>query len=63
MSLYKKPELLTSKEVAAILKMSLSWLEKNRVSSAAIPFRKVGNRIMYETKDVVNWIKKQPLNQ
>ncbi len=46
--------MLSSRETASILNMSQSWLNKQRVSGGedAIPFHKLGRRVLYDPRDV-----------
>ncbi len=50
-------DLITQKEVASMLKMSESWLEKQRWKKQGIPFIKVGGRIFYDKQDIIEWLK------
>ena len=54
---------LTQKEVAEMLKMSESWLERQRWLKEGIPFIKMGGKVYYDQKDVLNWIKSRKFNK
>ncbi len=49
-------DLITQKEMANMLKMSESWLEKQRWRKKGIPFVKIGGRIFYDKQDIVEWL-------
>lgn len=46
----------TQKIIAAVLSKSTKTLECDRWRKTGIPFRKIGGRILYQKRDVVEWI-------
>ena len=58
----QKPEapsfvLLTPKEAAKLLKVSVSWLAKARMRGDGPPFIKVGRAIRYSEAALMQWMK------
>lgn len=51
--------LLTPKEAAKILKVSLSWLAKARMRGDGPPYHKVGRSIRYALSALLQWMKSQ----
>jgi predicted DNA-binding transcriptional regulator AlpA len=49
--------LLTPKEAAALVKISLSWLAKARMRGVGPPFIKIGRCIRYSEAALQQWIK------
>jgi predicted DNA-binding transcriptional regulator AlpA len=49
--------LLTPKEAARLLKMSVSWLAKARMRGDGPPFIRVGRSIRYSEAALVQWMK------
>jgi predicted DNA-binding transcriptional regulator AlpA len=49
--------LLTPKEAAKLLKVSLSWLAKARMRGEGPPYVKVGRSIRYVEGTLVQWMK------
>ena len=49
--------LLTAKEVAARLKVSLSWLAKARMRGDGPPYVKIGRSIRYPEGTLLQWTK------
>jgi excisionase family DNA binding protein len=49
--------LLTPKEAAKLLKVSLSWLAKARMRGDGPPFIKVGGAIRYSEAALLQWVK------
>ena len=49
--------LLTPKEAARILKVSLSWLAKARMRGDGPPFIKIGRAIRYNEAALQQWMK------
>ena len=49
--------LLTPKEAARLLKLSLSWLAKARMRGDGPPFVKIGNAIRYAETALIQWLK------
>lgn len=49
--------LLTPKEAAPLLKVSLSWLAKARMRGDGPPFIKVGRSIRYSEAALIQWMK------
>jgi excisionase family DNA binding protein len=52
-----RPELLTPKEAADYLRMSLSWLAKARMRGDGPPFVRVGRSIRYPEAALVQWMR------
>lgn len=57
------PELMTQTEAAKMLRMSESWLERQRWEHKGIPYLKIGGRVFYEKQDILTWIKQQKQKQ
>jgi predicted DNA-binding transcriptional regulator AlpA len=51
--------LLTAKEAARFLQVSLSWLAKARMRGDGPPYIKVGRSIRYQESAIVQWMKSQ----
>jgi excisionase family DNA binding protein len=51
------PVLLTPKEAARLLKVSLSWLAKARMSGDGPPYTKVGRSVRYTEAALLQWMK------
>ncbi len=51
--------LLTPKEAAKLLKVSLSWLAKARMRGNGPPFLEIGRSVRYSEATLVEWIKAQ----
>jgi predicted DNA-binding transcriptional regulator AlpA len=49
--------MLEPKEAAAILKVSLSWLAKARMSGEGPAFTKIGRSVRYTETDLLQWMK------
>jgi len=49
--------LLTAKDAANLLKVSLSWLAKARMRGDGPPYIKVGRSIRYTEAGVLQWMK------
>jgi predicted DNA-binding transcriptional regulator AlpA len=49
--------LLTSKEAAVRLKVSLSWLAKARMRGDGPPYIPIGRSIRYAESAVIHWMK------
>jgi predicted DNA-binding transcriptional regulator AlpA len=49
--------MLEPKEAAAILKVSLSWLAKARMSGEGPAFTKIGRSVRYTEADLLQWMK------
>jgi excisionase family DNA binding protein len=49
--------LLTAKEAAKLLKVSLSWLAKARMRGDGPPYVKIGRSIRYSETALVQWMK------
>jgi excisionase family DNA binding protein len=50
-------KLLTPKEAAELLKVSLSWLAKARMRGDGPPFIKIGRSIRYSELALLQWMK------
>jgi excisionase family DNA binding protein len=51
--------LLTPKEAAKLLKVSVSWLAKARMRGDGPPFIKLGRAIRYSEAALIQWMKGQ----
>jgi excisionase family DNA binding protein len=51
--------LLTAKEAAQLLRVSLSWLAKTRMRGDGIPHIKIGRAVRYRASDLSQWMKGQ----
>jgi predicted DNA-binding transcriptional regulator AlpA len=49
--------LLTPKEAAQFLRLSLSWLAKARMRGDGPPYVKPGRSVRYRKGDLVQWLK------
>jgi hypothetical protein len=49
--------LLTAKEAATLLKVSLSWLAKARMRGDGPPYIRVGRSIRYAEAALIQWMK------
>ena len=49
--------LLTSKDAAVVLKVSLSWLAKARMQGDGPPYIRVGRSIRYGEAALLQWLK------
>ena len=50
-------ELLTSKQAAASLNLSVSWLAKQRLSGTGPPYIKLGGAVRYNATVLQEWMK------
>ncbi len=50
-------ELLTPKETAALLRVSLSWLAKARMSGEGPPYMLFGRSVRYSKTALLQWMK------
>ena len=48
--------LLTEKEVALIIGMSVAWLQKGRSQGYGPPFKKIGRSVRYSLLEVLKWL-------
>jgi predicted DNA-binding transcriptional regulator AlpA len=48
--------LLTAKDAAAVLKLSLSWLAKARMRGDGPPYIKIGKSIRYSDAALLQWM-------
>lgn len=51
-----RPDLMTQKEAADMIRMSEAWFERQRWEKKGIPYIKVGGRIFYEKKELLSWL-------
>jgi predicted DNA-binding transcriptional regulator AlpA len=51
-----RPPLLTEKQVAVLLGVSTSWLQKRRVNKLPPDYRKIGAMVRYEPSAVEKFI-------
>jgi len=49
--------ILTSKQVAALLNMSTSWLAKQRLQGTGPPYIKMGGAVRYDAVSLREWMK------
>jgi predicted DNA-binding transcriptional regulator AlpA len=49
--------LLTPKEAAHLLRVSLSWLAKSRMRGDGPPYIRIGRSIRYSEADLIQWMK------
>lgn len=54
--------MLSGKQLAALLGMSESFVEKRRISGGFIPHRRIGRRCLYMVADVISGIEKMRLS-
>lgn len=47
--------------VAPVTNKSIKTLECDRWRGAGIPYRKVGGRVLYQKRDVINWLESHAL--
>jgi hypothetical protein len=52
-------ELLTPKETAAFLRLSVSWLAKARMNREGPPFMLFGRSVRYSKEALIRWAKSQ----
>ena len=50
-------QILDENEAAKLLKMSVSYLQKNR---SEVPSHKIGNRVRYLESELLEYVKAQP---
>lgn len=50
--------LLDTREAAAYLGVSTSWVEKDRLSKARIPFVRIGRAVRYRPEDIDAFVEK-----
>ena len=54
------PTLVTPRELAAILKVPVSWLyQRTRLGPAAIPHVKVGKYVRFDPQEVIAFLRSQ----
>ena len=51
--------LLSEKEVAVLLKCSVSVLQKNRLKGDGLPYYKMGRSVRYSEESVLEYLKKR----
>jgi len=54
------PELLTQKQVAEMLNLSVKWCERQRWAGGGPLYRKIGGSVRYELSDVLEYINSHP---
>ena len=54
-----KPDLITQKEAAGMVRMSEAWFERQRWGKKGIPYLKLGGRIFYDKKGLLAWVNNQ----
>jgi predicted DNA-binding transcriptional regulator AlpA len=55
----RAPTLLTPKEAAQVLNLSVSWLAKRRLAGNGPPYVKLCGAIRYSEADLQQWMKSQ----
>ena len=60
MSFENFPTRLNQKEVPKVIRKSESWLERQRWLQEGIPYRKVGQHVLYNELDVLAFLEAQP---
>lgn len=55
----KAPVLLTPKEAARYLNVSVSWLAKRRLAGDGPPYLKLGGAVRYSEASLQQWMKAQ----
>jgi excisionase family DNA binding protein len=51
--------LVTPKEAAELLKVSVSWLAKARVRGEGPPYIRIGRSVRYREEDLIDWLKQR----
>ncbi len=51
--------LLTPREAAEFLRVSISWLAKSRMRGDGPPFVKIGRGVFYRASALLQWLKSQ----
>lgn len=51
--------LFPQSDIAAVTTYSKSWLERARWAGGGIPYLKVGRKVLYRKRDVVEWLNQQ----
>ena len=49
---FTAPQILTEKELAKEIKLSVFWLQKDRITARRIPFIRIGRSIRYDLAKV-----------
>ena len=49
--------LITDKELAPVLRVSVGWLQKDRIGAQRIPFVRLGDRCLYDPEDAMAAVK------
>ena len=52
-------DLMTPEEVSKEIRMSESWLEKQRMEKQGIPYLRIGKKVYYERREVLSWARQQ----
>ena len=52
-------DLMTPEEVSKEIRMSESWLEKQRMEKKGIPYLRIGKKVYYERREVHIWARQQ----
>ncbi len=55
------PILLNEKEVSQLIRKSVYWLQRARWAGNGIPYRKLGAHVLYDKKDVIDWLNRHSL--
>ena len=59
----KPIRLLPQKDVAQMIGLSESWLERKRWAGGGIAYRKLGRSVRYDERDVIEWIETHGLRR
>ena len=51
------PRLITDKELAPALRVSVGWLQKDRIGAQRIPFIRLGDRCLYDPEEAMVAVK------
>ena len=51
------PRFVTDKELAPILRVSVGFLQKDRITAQRIPFVRLGDRCLYDIDDALRAVK------
>ncbi len=55
------PQLLTEKELATRLCLSVQTLRNHRFQGRGVPYMKIGSAVRYKEADVYDWLEKQKI--
>ncbi len=52
--------LLTDREVAGIMQVSVAWVRRQRLLNAGPPYRRLGGCIRYDPAELRSWLSSRP---